>query len=189
MADYVIENNTLSSEQILQLIAEVLTSKTDSNTNSNMKYTTVSRTNKGLNPDYFGTGYNTKIVNAINMAFAEALSATDSVTDFGAKINNILLDTDVPENAMIWEKVQAMMGQDTLIEGIESLLEGNLAQQVLGLGLSDSDVGKFLTVEKNEDTHNLQLTMKELPLGTTGTVDYATKDEIKDMLSDLGIYS
>ena len=31
--------------------------------------------------------------------------------------------------------------------------------------------------------------MKELPLGTTGTVDYATKDEIKDMLSDLGIYS
>ena len=110
-------------EKVLQ--AGILAEKTDAATNPNMVYSTSVMSNKGLNPAYF-TGYNTKIVNAINSTYKQAQNSVNAVNVFGSKINGILLDTSTPDGSTKLEQLRTDMGQQTLIEGLIDLYENKL---------------------------------------------------------------
>ena len=136
----------LTADQLI-LQMSILSDKTDSNTNPHMVYKPATALNKALDPSIF-TGNNTKIVNAINMIAKKGEVNTVTVTDAVAKFNNILLDTDEFANQQIWDALQKSMGANTLIEGITRILEGRTQQQILGL--QEADLGKVLSVTKNE---------------------------------------
>ena len=110
-------------EKVLQ--AGILAEKTDTTTNPNMVYSTAGAANKGLNPAYF-TGNNTKIVNAMNKTYKQAEMAISTVTGFGDKMNNILLNTETSEGQTKLEQLRTDMGQQTLIEGLIDLYENKL---------------------------------------------------------------
>ena len=131
----------LTEEQILQQI-NVLTTKTSENTQ--MTYKTNGALNKALNPNTF-SGSNTKIVNAINLLASMADVATATSNAVSEKLNSILLDIDVTDNAAIWENVKNLMEKNTIIEGLESILQGEHADKILGLNASDA--GKVLSID------------------------------------------
>ena len=134
----------LTDEQILQQI-NVLTTKTSENTQ--MAYKTNDILNKALNPDIF-SGNNTKIVNAINLVASMADVATATSNAVSEKLNSILLDIDSTDNVAIWENVKDLMGKDTIIEGLESILQGQRQEQILGI--SAEDEGKVLSIDIND---------------------------------------
>lgn len=137
----------MTDEELL-LQMNILASKTDSKTNPNMVFKSSGMLNKALDPAYF-TSNNTKIVNAINLLASNIFDANTKVTDLGNKINSILLDTSGDANKVIWEELQALMGKPTIIEGLKNILEGGNQQQLLGLSVDD--IGKILSVAKDED--------------------------------------
>ena len=110
-------------EKVLQ--AGILAEKTDTATNPNMTYSSMVTSNKGLNPEYF-VGNNTKIVNAINSTYNQAQIAMTTVTNFGDKINGVLLDTGNTAGQAKLEQLRTDMGQQTLIEGLIDLYENKL---------------------------------------------------------------
>lgn len=110
-------------EKVLQ--AGILAEKTDEATNPNMTYSSMATNNKGLNPAYF-VGNNTKIVNAINSTYKQAQKAMTTVTNFGGKINDVLLDTGTPEGQVKLEQLRTDMGHQTLVEGLIDLYENKL---------------------------------------------------------------
>lgn len=135
----------LTEEQILQQI-NVLTTKTSENTS--MAYKANATLNKGLNPEYF-SGNNTKIVNALNL-LAEKNAANDLTTKtVAAKVNEILLDTTSGSGIVIWAETKELMGKDTIIEGINSILKGEKAVQILGV--TEADINKVLSVAVDEN--------------------------------------
>lgn len=135
----------LTEEQILQQI-NVLTTKTSENTS--MAYKANATLNKGLNPEYF-SGNNTKIVNALNL-LAEKNAANDLTTKtVAAKVNEILLDTTSGSGIVIWTETKELMGKDTIIEGINSILKGEKAVQILGI--TEADINKVLSVAVDEN--------------------------------------
>lgn len=134
------------SEEALKMQLDVLTSRTDQN--ADMVYKTNAILNKALNPDVF-SGQNSKIVNAINLLAAGAQQTNDLASNVANKVNELLLDTSNDANNAIWQNVKYLMEQDTIIEGIQHILEGNLADKVLGLDVAD--VGKVLSVDVDEN--------------------------------------
>ena len=126
-------------EKLLQ--AGILAEKTDEATNPNMTYSSMVTSNKGLNPDYF-TGNNTKIVNAVNSTYEQAQMAMATVTNFGDKINGVLLDTGNTEGQVKLEQLRTDMGYQTLIEGLIDLYENKLPTYV------ESDSMQFATPEE-----------------------------------------
>ena len=135
----------LTDEQILQQI-NVLTKKTSEN--PDMTYRSNASLNKGLNPEYF-TNNSTKIVNAINdLAAANDITKTlaNNVSD---KVNSILLDTSSYDNALIWDETKALMGKDTIIEGINAILKGDFQNKILNFTIDDA--GKVLTVGMDDE--------------------------------------
>ena len=135
----------LTEEQILQQI-NVLTKKTSEN--PDMVYKTTAALNKALDPEIF-SGNNTTIVNAINKLGKELVAVKTLVNDVVNKINSVLLDVNGEANKELWEDTQKLMGNETIIEGIKHLLEGNLQHQLLGLDIKDE--GKVVTIAKDED--------------------------------------
>jgi hypothetical protein len=135
----------LTEEQILQQI-NVLTTRTSENTQ--MTYKTNGTLNKALNPDVF-SGNNTKIVNAINLLASMADIATETSNAVSEKLNNILLDIDVTDNAAVWENVKNLMEKNTIIEGLESILQGEHADKILGLNAADA--GKVLSIDVDDN--------------------------------------
>lgn len=134
------------SEEALKMQLDILTSRTDQN--ADMVYKTNAILNKALNPDFF-SGQNTKIVNAINLLAKESQQANNLVGDIANKINEILLDTSNDANNVIWENVKDLMGEDTIIEGIEAILQGKQVANVLGLNASDQ--GKVLSIDLDDN--------------------------------------
>ena len=131
----------LTEEQILQQI-NVLTTKTSENTQ--MTYKTNGALNKALNPNTF-SGSNTKIVNAINLLASMADTATATSNAVAEKLNSILLDIDATDNVAVWENVKNLMEKNTIIEGLESILQGEHADKILGLNAADA--GKVLSID------------------------------------------
>ena len=142
----------LSTEELL-LQMQILTEKTDVNTNPNMVYKANKTLNKGLNPEYY-SGNNTKIVNILNDLFAADTKTANTASAVADKVNSIIKDTDTADGLAAWEKLQAAMGKSTIIDGLNDLYEGKHATKVLGL--SESDVNKVLTVAQ-DDKGNLIL--------------------------------
>lgn len=136
------------TEEQLKLQMEILASKTDSTTNPNMVYKTNATLNKGLNPDYF-TGNSTKIVNAINDLAAKANQSITNAQLVADKVNNMLLDIDLTDNAVVWQETKDLMEKNTIIEGIKHILEGKQTDKILGLNASDK--GKVLSVDVDEN--------------------------------------
>lgn len=132
----------MTDEELL-LQMNILTGKTDSNTNPNMVYKTSAMLNKGLNPAYF-SGNNTKIVNALNQLAEGATKVEESAINVSEKLNSILLDTSVYENQLIWEELQNKMGKPTIIQGLTDLFDGKMTTNLLNI--SPDDIDKILSV-------------------------------------------
>ena len=135
----------MSDEELL-LQMNILASKTEDN--PNMMYKANASLNKGLNPEYF-TGNNTKIVNAINHLAETSVKISDLSEAVADKVNEILLDTSSDANKAIWDNVKELMEMDTIIEGIQRILEGKQQDKVLGI--TPNDIGKILSVAQAED--------------------------------------
>ena len=135
----------LSEEAILQQI-NVLTTKTAEN--AEMIYKSIPALNKGLNPEYF-SGNETKIVNAINKLAAEVDILNEAVVNMVNKVNGVLMDTMSTENKAFWEDTKELMGEDTIIEGIRAILEGQKQDKILKLDVADD--GKLLMVFVNDE--------------------------------------
>ena len=134
------------SEEELKRQLDVLTTKTSEN--PDMVYRANASLNKGLNPDYF-TGNNTKIVNAINWLAENNVQTSQLAEIVANKVNEILLDTSIDANNDIWKNVKELMEMDTIIEGIQRILEGKQQDKVLGI--TPDDIGKILSVVQAED--------------------------------------
>ena len=124
------------SEEELKLQLDILTTKTSDN--PDMVYKASAITNKGLNPEYF-TGNNTKIVNAINYLAEQSVTTTEVAQLVAEKVNEVLLDISNYENSLI----------DTIIEGIQRILQGKQQDKILGI--TPDDIGKILSVAQAED--------------------------------------
>ena len=53
------------------------------------------------------------------------------------------------ENSLIWENVKQLMEIDTIIEGIQRILQGKQQDKILGI--TPDDIGKILSVSQAED--------------------------------------
>ncbi len=135
----------MSDEELL-LQMNILASKTADN--PNMVYKANAVLNKGLNPEFF-TGNNTKIVNAINLLAETCVKVEDVAEVVTNKINELLLDTSSDANKLIWDNVKELMEMDTIIEGIQRILEGKQQEKILGI--TPDDIGKILTVAQDTD--------------------------------------
>lgn len=135
----------MSDEELL-LQMNILASKTEDN--PDMVYKANKILNKGLNPEYF-TGTDTKIVNAINKLAETTVKITEVSSLVTEKVNELLLDTSVDENRLLWDKVKELMEMDTIIEGIHRILEGKQQDKILGI--TPDDIGKILSVAQAED--------------------------------------
>ena len=134
----------MTDEELL-LQMNILASKTSDN--PNMAYKTNAILNKGLDPEFFSGQY-TKIVNALNQLAEDSKIAIDTANNVAAKINELLLDTSNEDNQAIWNNVQSLMEQPTIIQGIQDLLEGKLEAKVLGV--TADDINKILAVDVDE---------------------------------------
>ena len=115
---------TLSSEELI-LQAKLLSTKTNNATNPNMKYSNMAARNTALNPDYFSAAQSS-IVNAINLIYKKNLDIDKKVTTFGNKISDTVGDTSSGEIAEKFENLKALMGSNTIIEGLEDLYKNKL---------------------------------------------------------------
>lgn len=134
------------TDEELKLQMEILTSKTESN--PNMVYKANAALNKALNPAFF-SGTNTKIVNAINDLATKADQAIVTSQTVADKVNSILMDVDTTDNAVVWEAVKELMGENTIIEGLEEILQGNRIDKILGI--DESAVDKVLSIDIDEN--------------------------------------
>lgn len=115
---------TLSSEELIQQ-AKLLSTKTNNATNPNMKYSNITIRNTALNPDYF-TAAQSSIVNAINLIYKKNSDVDTKVTIFGNKISDTIGNTSNGEIAEKFENLKALMGSNTIIEGLEDLYKNKL---------------------------------------------------------------
>ena len=134
------------SEEDLKRQLDILTTRTSDN--PDMVYKANAALNKGLNPDYF-TGNNTKIVNAINWLAENNVQTSELSEVVANKVNELLLDTSSDANKVIWDNVKELMEMDTIIEGIQRILEGKQQDKILGI--TPDDIGKILSVAQAED--------------------------------------
>lgn len=162
----------LTTEQLV-LQADILASKTDSNTNPNMVFKSVEAMNKGLNPAYF-SGNKTKIVNAINTLAVQNSDTANLVADLGNKTNSVLMDVSGEANELIWSEVQKLLGQPTIIQGLKYLLEANRQEQILGL--KPEDVGKVLSVDRDTEGNLITKAIDAVTNGVVATdVEYTNE--------------
>lgn len=159
------------TEEELLLQMNILATKTDSATNPNMPFKTNATLNKGLNPDLFSGNY-TKVVNALNKVATDAGTATTTATNVLNKVNEIMLDTATTEGAAVWENVKNITGEDTVIEGIEKIVSGNMQKQILNLNAED--IGKFLMVSEDQDGELTTVAMKIADLAAVITAEDIT---------------
>jgi hypothetical protein len=149
----------MTDEELL-LQMNILTSKTSDN--PNMTYKTNAILNKGLNPEYFSGQY-TKIVNALNQLASNTEIAISTSNNVANKVNELLLDTSNEDNQAIWENVQSLMGQPTIIEGIQDLLEGKLEAKVLGI--TAEDINKILVVDVDANNNPIIKAVEQISSG------------------------
>ena len=150
------------TDEELKLQLNILTNRTDQN--SDMVYKTNAILNKGLNPDHF-SGQNTKIVNALNLLATNATQVDELSQSVARKVNEILLDTANDENLAIWNNVKNLMEEETIIEGLQAILEGKHANKLLGLNLADK--GKVLSVDQDANGNPILKAIDMIAQGPT----------------------
>lgn len=151
------------TDEELKLQMNILASKISDN--PNMTYKTNAVLNKGLNPDYFSGNY-TKVVNALNQLAANIEIATNNAFDVAQKVNDLLIDTSNVDNLALWEQLKTIMGRPTIVQGLLDLYGGTQISKVLNI--SESDIGKVLSVDKNDDG---DLIVKAIEQAAAGEID------------------
>lgn len=164
----------LTTDELLQQL-KTLTENTSSN--PNMTYKTNALLNKGLNPAYFTSATDTRVVNALNKVYKIADDARMAVVNDGNKFNGVIMDIDLTANKAIWDSVVSLMNESdeqakTIIEGLKIIFEGTGQKQILGL--KATDVGKVLSVVVDETSG--KLTTKAIPM--TGGGGPITSDDV-----------
>ena len=134
------------TEEELLLQMNILVNKISDN--PNMVFKANKTLNKGLNPEYY-SGNDSKIVNILNNLFEKNQQINDVSTDVTNKVNNLIGDSTTTLGAANWEKLQGLMDQATIIEGLNDLFEAKLIDKVLGLDVADK--GKILSIDKDEE--------------------------------------
>lgn len=165
----------------LMLQMNILTTKTDEQTNPNMTYHVNAALNKGLNPEYFEDNH-TKIVNAINKLAEDAIMTHAIAKDLADKVNEILLDVSGEENKTIWEDTKHLMEMDTIIEGIQRILQGKQQDKILGI--TPDDIGKILMVDQATDGE-MKVTPIELSLDNIPAEDVTYFNPDYDHISNV----
>lgn len=89
--------------------------------NENMPFGSSARSNKALNPEYFGSGADTKIVNAMNKIYKIADSADKSATNIYNSFAEVLLDASSTEGAEKFEIMKEATGQPTVVESVTAM--------------------------------------------------------------------
>lgn len=156
----------LTDEQVLQQLT-VLTEKTSDN--ASMKYTKAPRTNKGLNPEKFSS-YNSKIVNAINLLYADSLKIQADAATSTQMINDVMGSTSVAENQEVWNSVVAILtnikpAYKNMIYASKAILTGEAISQILQV--SKEDKGKLLSIDLDEENNVI---IKTVPAGSGGSI-------------------
>lgn len=134
------------TEEELLLQMNILVNKISDN--PNMVFKANKTLNKGLNPEYY-SGNDSKIVNILNSLFEKNQQINDVSTDVTNKVNNLIGDSSSAIGAANWEKLQGLMGQATIIEGLNDLFEAKLIDKVLGLDVADK--GKILSIDVDDN--------------------------------------
>lgn len=162
------------TDEELKLQLNILANRTDQN--SSMVFKGNAILNKGLNPDFF-SGQSTKIVNALNDLAAKADQAIATANAAAAKINSMVLDNDDSEKQIIWQELQELMGQGTLVEGLKEVLLGRKLQ--LMLDLKSEDVGKVLSVARKDDDSLVVKAIDMIAGGEGGSIADLVAEDIK----------
>lgn len=140
--------------------------------NPNMTFKTNKTLNKGLNPDYF-SGNDTKVVNILNALYEADQQVNTIANDVAQKVNDILGDTSTTIGAINFEKLQGLMGQNTIIDGLNDLFEAKLINKILGVDAADK--GKVLSIDADAEG-NLVLKAIDMIAGGTDSVDVSAED-------------
>ena len=106
-----------ADEKLVQ--SKVLAESTSDN--ENMTFAKSTRNNKGLNPDFFGTGPATRIVNVLNALYQKADGADATATNVYNTFAGVLLDTSSTEGAEKLEEMKEATGQPTVVESVISM--------------------------------------------------------------------
>ena len=120
-------DTVLTGEELIEQ-AKMLTTKTDSSTNPNMSYSKIISRNTALNPTYFSGNYST-IVNALNLTMKKASDGDGKATTFGEKLSKTIGDTSNIEMSEKFENLKALMGENTIIEGLINLYNEKLVSK------------------------------------------------------------
>ena len=162
----------LTDEQ-LAIQLQVLTEKTSDN--ASMTYTKTARTNKALNPDKF-SGYNSKIVNAINSLYTDLVKTQKDAATSTQILNNVLGSTAIPENETELNSVVEILrgispSYKNMIHASKAILTGEAISQILQV--SAEDKGKLLSIDLDEENHVI---IKTVTAGTGSGGDITTLD-------------
>lgn len=130
--------------------------------NPNMVFKTNKTLNKGLNPEYY-SGNDSKIVNILNSLFEKSQQVDIIASNVTNKVNELVGDSSSTLGAANWEKLQGLMEQPTIIEGLNDLFEGKNIDKILGIDIADK--GKVLSIDKDE---NDNLVLKAIDIIASG---------------------
>lgn len=162
----------LTDEQ-LAIQLQVLTEKTSNN--ANMTYSTSVRTNKALNPDKF-SGYNSSIVNAINLIYTNLTKIKTDAATSTQMLNDVLGSTSIPENETEWQNILGILRDikptyTNMIYASKAILTGEAISQILQV--SAADKGKLLSIDLDEENNVI---IKTVNAGTGSVGDITSLD-------------
>ena len=150
-----IENNTLSSQNNLDLQYNILTEKIDSTTNPSMTFKSNANLNKGIKSDLITAAVNISVVNALNKIYDLANSAKSLANSASSSADSI------PGIQASLESLQST------VESLQSTVDGLVAN-----GGSGSGSGSGSTQPVNLDGY---VTTEDL---NTRLADYATTEAL-----------
>ena len=104
-------------EKLVQ--SKVLSESTSDN--ENMNFTSSARSNKALNPNFFSSGPDSKIVNAMNALYQLASGADSTATNIYNSFAEVLLDANSTEGTEKFEQMKEATGQPTVVESVTAM--------------------------------------------------------------------
>jgi hypothetical protein len=159
----------MTDEELL-LQMNILVSKISDN--PNMVFKTNKTLNKGLNPEYY-SGNDSKIVNILNSLFEKNQQIDIIANNVADKINTLIGDSSSALGAANWEKLQGLMEQATIIEGLNDLFEGKSINKILNINVADK--GKVLSIDEDAEG-NLVLKAIDAIAGGTGSTNVSVEN-------------
>lgn len=159
------------TEEELLLQMNILVNKISDN--PNMVFKANKTLNKGLNPEYY-SGNDSKIVNILNSLFEKNQQISDASTNVTNKVNDLLGDSSSTLGVANWEKLQGLMGQATIIEGLNDLFEAKHIDKILNVNINDK--GKVLSIDEDEEGNLILKAIDAVTGGETNPVNVSVEN-------------